>query len=91
MNQFVQIMIFVLGSLAIWLIARTDKWSKYGYVLGLCSQPFWFYIGICEKQWGIVAVGCVYTYSWCLGIYNNWSKKIRENRNNFSIYNKRKL
>ncbi|MFA5652313.1 MAG: nicotinamide mononucleotide transporter [Candidatus Paceibacterota bacterium] len=61
-----QIAIFVLGGLAIILVAKKNKW---GFVAGLISQPFWFITAFNSKQWGIFFVSFVYTISWCYGIY----------------------
>ena len=70
-----QIMIFVLGVPALWLISRPEKFSRYGFILGLLAQPFWYYTTIKNQQWGIVALNICYTYSWCQGIYFNFIKK----------------
>jgi hypothetical protein len=66
-----QLMIALLGGSAIWLISRREAWSRWGYVLGLASQPFWFYSSIRAKQWGILALACWYTYAWGQGIKNH--------------------
>ncbi len=70
-----QLMIVLLGCSAIWFVSRKEQWKKWGYILGLCSQPFWFYTSISNEQWGIVALSCFYSYSWMMGIYNYWVKK----------------
>lgn len=69
-----QVFIFIFGGSAIWLVSRTDKWKKYGYIFGLLAQPFWLYTSIVNKQWGILAMTLFYTYSWGQGIYNYWVK-----------------
>ena len=74
--EFAQIMLFVCGASAIYLVGRTDKYQKYGLIAGMCGQPFWFYTQIADENWGIVALSCLYTYSWGMGIYNHWFKKI---------------
>ncbi len=58
--------IFVLGALSVFLIARKNKW---GFVLGLLSQPFWYVTAYLHEQWGIFLVSFVYTASWAYGIY----------------------
>jgi hypothetical protein len=73
--DFAQIMLFVFGASAIYLVGRKDKFRKWGFIVGMCGQPFWFYTQIIDKNWGIVALSCIYTFSWGMGIYNNWIKK----------------
>ena len=70
-----QVFIFIFGGSSIWLVSRTDKWKKYGYITGLLSQPFWIYTSIVNKQWGILAMTLFYAYSWSKGIYNYWIKE----------------
>jgi hypothetical protein len=69
MELFIQIGILVLGAPALWLVSRPEKWKRWGYVLGLLAQVFWYYETISKAQWGIVALNVLYTYSWCQGIY----------------------
>lgn len=73
--DFSQLMILIFGCSAIWLVARKENWKRWGYILGLIGQPFWFYTSITNKQWAIVALTVFYTYSWVMGIYNYWIKK----------------
>jgi hypothetical protein len=72
MSQF---FIFIFGCSAIWLVSRREKWKRWGYIVGLCSQPFWLYTSFINKQYGIFALSLFYTYSWMQGIYNYWIKK----------------
>jgi hypothetical protein len=75
MNIISQIMIFVLGVPALWLIGRPESWSKWGFIFGLCAQPFWYYSVIINHQYGILLLNMFYTYSWCQGIYFKFIKK----------------
>ena len=70
MNTLAQIFIAILGGTSVWLVSRKEEWKKYGYVLGLLSQPFWIYVRIANAQWGILFISCLYTYSWATGVYN---------------------
>ena len=73
--DFSQIMIFIFGCSAIWLVARKEEWKRWGYIVGLIGQPFWFYVTIKTEQWGMVGLTVFYTYSWITGIWNYWIKK----------------
>jgi len=70
-----QIGIMVFGSSAIWFVGRKESWKRWGYILGMCGQPFWIYSSIANEQWGIFAMTLFYTYSWGQGIYNYWIKE----------------
>lgn len=73
--MFNQIMIFILGAPALWLLGRPESWSKYGFILGLVAQPFWYITVIQNHQYGILLLNLCYTYSWCQGIYFKFIKK----------------
>jgi hypothetical protein len=71
-----QVMIFLLGPLAVWL--SQDKryvCMKWASVIGLLSAPFWFHAAIIAGQWGILAAHCIYTYSWARGFKHYWIDK----------------
>ncbi|MFA5076529.1 MAG: hypothetical protein WC480_03895 [Patescibacteria group bacterium] len=72
LDLITQIGIAVFGASAIFLVAKKNKW---GFVLGLCSQPFWFMTTIIHKQWGILLLSIIYTFNWGLGIYEWFYKK----------------
>lgn len=57
---------FVFGAGAILLVARKNKW---GFVLGLVSQPFWLMTSYLNEQWGIFFLSIVYAGIWIYGIY----------------------
>ncbi len=61
-----QVGIMVFGITAIILVAKKNKW---GFVVGLISQPFWFISSYINKQWGIFVVSVVYALTWIYGIY----------------------
>ena len=54
----------------IFLAARKNKW---GFVVGLAGQPFWFATSIINKQWGVLVTTVGFTISWAYGAYN-WFK-----------------
>ncbi len=68
-NQF---FILVFSAIAIGLVGRREKWSRWGYIFGIASQPFWLYETFAEKQWGMFALSIWYCISWGQGIYNYW-------------------
>lgn len=69
-----QILIGVLGTLAVWLVnspnPRSRRWAP---VAGLISQPFWFAASIATEQWGIFFLSVVYTFGWLRGLHTYWS------------------
>lgn len=73
-----QIIIALTSGGAIWFTTRKETWSRWGYILGLLGQPFWFYETYTNDQWGLFALTVFYTYSWCQGIYNYWIKNDEE-------------
>ena len=72
-----QIVIFVLGIGSIVLVARKNKW---GFVLGLLTQPFWYITSYINKQWGVFFVSIAYTISWGYGVYEWFHKDRRKKR-----------
>ena len=69
-----QLGILLFGCPAIWFVGRKEDWKRWGYILGMCSQPFWFYTSISKGQWGIAVLSLWYLYSWSQGVYNYWIK-----------------
>jgi hypothetical protein len=73
--MLIQIGIAFTGVIAIWLTQqRRENWKKYACLFGMAGQPLWFYSAYTAEQWGILALTIFYTYSWWLGINNNWRK-----------------
>jgi len=73
-----QIFISIFGVLAIFLVARGNRW---GFVVGLVQQPFWYITTYLNQQWGIFFLSIVYTLTWVYGVYKNFSIKPPENNN----------
>ncbi len=61
-----QVFITILGVGAILLVDRRNKW---GFVLGLVSQPFWLVTSIIHDQWGVFLVTFAYIVGWGYGVY----------------------
>lgn len=71
-----QLGVFVLGFGAIWLANDPrPRVQRFGCIVGMASQPFWFYTTLTHAQWGIFAASLVYTWCWGRGIYYQWIKK----------------
>lgn len=75
LDIFAQIMAALLTGAAYYLVARLDKWKKWGYIFGLCAQPFYAWTLIYNEMYGLLmlTVWCVYART--KGIYNYWIKK----------------
>ena len=69
--------ILLFGCTSVWLIGRPESWRRWGYFLGLCSQPFWFYMAYIHADWGVLILNCLYTYSWTQGVWFHWFKPER--------------
>ena len=72
LDQISQVAITILGISAIFLIARKNKW---GFVIGLLSQPFWLLTSYINKQWGVFLLSVIYVGMWAYGIYEWFYKK----------------
>lgn len=71
-----QLCILLLGVGAVYLANDPrESWRRWASVVGLASQPFWFYATIKAHQWGIVAAAVLYTCMWGRGFYHAWVKR----------------
>ena len=75
MDLVAQVGIVAFGATAIWLVGRPEPWSRWGYVLGICSQPFWLWTSVSHRQWGIAVLTLWYGYSWGQGIWFRFGKR----------------
>jgi nicotinamide riboside transporter PnuC len=66
-----QIAVGVFGLAALLLVSLENKW---GFVVGLMAQPFWYITTYLNHQWGIFFLSMVYTGTWAFGCYK-WFKK----------------
>lgn len=69
-----QLVIGIVGPTAV-IVSQSQKLKRYACLLGILTQPFWFYTSFVNEQWGIFAATFFYTGGWMLGIYNYWIKK----------------
>lgn len=72
LDLIAQIGVAVFGIIAIVLVAKKNKW---GFVIGLISQPFWLLTSFLNEQWGVFLLTVVYVFSWAYGIYEWFYKK----------------
>jgi len=72
--MLIQIIITICGISSIWLVGRKENWRKYGYVIGLVAQPFWFIWAYQTESWGILIMSIFYAYSWAQGVYNHFEE-----------------
>ena len=72
--KFDQVGIFVLGATAIYLVGleNSNPLQRWGYIIGVLSQPFWIYSSYINRQWGILFLSIFYTYSWGMGAINRF-------------------
>ena len=46
--------------------------SRWGFVVGLATQPFWLYTSFRHRQWGIFIATIFYAFGWAMGVYRNF-------------------
>ncbi|MBW2966561.1 nicotinamide mononucleotide transporter family protein [Candidatus Woesearchaeota archaeon] len=66
LDTIAQFGMLIFGVSAILLVAHKNKW---GFIVGLLSQPFFFITSYIHKQWGLFILAIAYTASWIYGIY----------------------
>ncbi|HZI47538.1 MAG TPA: hypothetical protein VFD75_07050 [Pyrinomonadaceae bacterium] len=69
-----QIGIIALTGTGIWMIGRPERWSRWGYVLGLAGQPVWLYMSLHANLWGVTIVTLLCSYGWAQGV---WFKVVK--------------
>jgi len=74
MDWLPQIGIGLFGVLAIFLVSTKGRWQRWGYISGYCSQPFWIWTTIANRQWGILILSVLCTVSWVNGVRNHFGK-----------------
>lgn len=73
MHDFMQTWVLLCSGTAVWLVARTDKWQRWGYILGLLSEPAWLYGAWKAQQWGVILLVAWYCYSWSCGAWRRFA------------------
>jgi len=75
LDTIAQVGIALFGVASVLLVAKKNKW---GFVLGLLSQPFWLLTSYLNNQWGVFFLSIIYTFSWVYGIYNWFYKESKQ-------------
>lgn len=73
LNTALQVGIAVLSIAAAYMVAGTGPMQRWGFVVGLCSQPLWFAAAWRARQYGILLVAIFYTGAWVQGIFNRFT------------------
>lgn len=76
--MIVQTMIAALTIPALYLVGRQDHWRRWGFVIGLASQPFWLWATWSDQAWGMLIVAVFCTGTWALGVWNHWVVPVRQ-------------
>lgn len=67
-----QIAIAIFSFAAIAMVASTGPWHRWGFVLGLISQPLWLIATWRARQWGMLVLSVFYLGVWIQGIANRF-------------------
>lgn len=73
-DMVAQVAVLVFGVTAVVVVGLKGPLRKWGYVIGLFSQPFWFYTFWHNEQYVMLAVAAFYTAAWLNGIWNNFHR-----------------
>lgn len=76
--MIVQTMIAALTIPALYLVGRQDHWRRWGFLIGLLSQPFWLWATWHDQAWGMLIVTVFCTLTWALGVWNHWVVPVRQ-------------
>ena len=72
--EYDQVGLLLFGAAAIYLVGLdpTNPLQRYGFIVGLISQPFWLRSSFKSRQIGVFCLSIFYTYAWIVGIINNF-------------------
>jgi len=77
MHDFAQWWILLTGGGAIYFAARTDDLQKWGFALGLASEPGWFYAAWESQQWGVFLTALWWAWWWGKGAWQRFNPNRR--------------
>jgi len=72
-----QIAIPIMAATSIGLMSTKGRWHRWGFVVGLIQQPFWFYTTFNNEQWGIFILAFWYLGSFINGIRNRFGRRAK--------------
>jgi hypothetical protein len=76
LDNVAQVGIMFCGGGGVLLLGtRSPNVRRWGYVVALCGEPFWLYSAVHASQWGVIAMGALYTVGWIRGIYNHFGHR----------------
>ena len=67
-----QVAIAVISIAAITMVASTGPLHRWGFVVGLASQPLWILATWRARQWGMLFLAVFYVGVWAQGIANRF-------------------
>lgn len=71
-----QILLISFGLLSIYFLSSKDiKKLKYGFIFGLCAEPFWLYSSITTGQWSITILVFIYAFCHIRGLLNCYKRE----------------
>jgi len=72
LNDPAQVIILIMGiATQVGVTGISKKSRLLGFVVGLASQPLWFYTAYTHGQWGVFAMAIVYSAAYARGIWNS--------------------
>jgi len=69
----IQALLLIFSCASIFLFS-TKKYYKWGFVAGLCGQPFWLWYALDSSGWGVFAVAVWYSFAHVRGIKNHFGR-----------------
>lgn len=72
LDRFLQVAIAALTLASLALITSESMYSRWGFVLGLASQPFYIAATWRARQWGMLGVAIVLIGVWLRGVANTF-------------------
>lgn len=81
MEIFCEVVIVLTSFVSPWLLGLKDDRRKWGFVVSLCSQPFWILTSIAHKQWGVLIGAFWFGVCGVRGIRNHFTSHDGPNKN----------
>ena len=72
LEHIFQILTLLFGVPAVWMVGHSGFCRRWGFVVGLISQPFWAGTLILAHQYPLLIGTAFYTYMWYVGLRKNW-------------------